>query len=144
MMYLRIGIYVWQWLAQPKGGAHVPCSFGSHIKVQPILLITRVVNVEVLPYWQYFLGIAAGIAIYFRCSIECGIAILLSTFFGNSKYQYFNSANYIDSGRLLDLHMSRLYNDTDCQWLTFTLIEQENVTILALVATSVLYPVALL
>jgi hypothetical protein len=34
--------------------------------------------------WQYFLGIAAGIAVYFRCSFECGTAILLSTFFGNT------------------------------------------------------------
>jgi hypothetical protein len=35
-----------------------------------------VVNIEVLLNWQLFSGIGEGIAIYFWCSIEFGLAIL--------------------------------------------------------------------
>jgi hypothetical protein len=39
--------------------------------------------------WQYFFSIAAGIAIYLWCSIENGIAIVLTACIGNTLCQYF-------------------------------------------------------
>jgi hypothetical protein len=44
----------------------------------------QIAGLLLLKYWQYFSGIAADIAIYLRYNIECGIAILLGTFFGNT------------------------------------------------------------
>jgi hypothetical protein len=64
-------------------------TIGKFIHMTFLLPKTRVVNIEVLRYWQYycqyFFDIAEGIAILLKSSIDSSIAILLSHLFSNTS-----------------------------------------------------------